>query len=264
MPFALVSERILHYRLDGAQSGTALVFSNSLGSDLRIWDGVVDRLPPDLRIVRYDQRGHGLSDALIRPYTVEELGDDLARLLDQLGVAQAVVCGLSVGGMIAQSIAAARPDLVKALILCDTAHKIGTRESWQARIDQVSKIGLEPLGDEILDRWFSPGYFEGHVAEYRGWQTMLLRTKREGYIATCAALRDADLTEQTSELRVPTLCLCGADDQGTTPDLMRELTALIPGARLEIIDQAGHLPCLEQPEAMAGRISNFIEENRLV
>lgn len=264
MAFALVSDRILHYRLDGPQSGAALVFSNSLGSDLRIWDETVSHLPPDLRVVRYDQRGHGLSTAPVLPYTIEELADDLARLLDQLGVAQAVVCGLSVGGMIAQSIAAARPDLVKGLILCDTAHKIGTRESWQARIDQVSEIGLEPLGDEIVDRWVTPGFIDGHAAEYLGWQNMLLRTRREGYISTCAALRDADLISQTRELRVPTLCLCGSQDQGTTPELMGELTSLIPGARLEIIDHASHLPCLEQPEVMARHISKFIEEKGLV
>ena len=254
----------MHYRAEGPASSTALVFSNSLGSDLRIWDRVVGQLPTDLRVVRYDQRGHGLSDAPAIPYTVESLAADLAGLLDQLGVTNAIVCGLSVGGMIAQSVAAARPDLVKGLILCDTAHKIGTRESWQARIDQVSKIGLEPIADGIVERWFSPGFRDDHQAEFRGWRNMLLRTNSTGYLGTCAALRDADLTKQTSELRVPALCLCGAKDQGTTPRLMRELAALIPDARLEIIDQAGHLPCLEQPERMARHIVEFTQENALV
>jgi 3-oxoadipate enol-lactonase len=177
-----------------AQSG-APVFVNSLGTGFRIWNGVVSRLGRQFRILRYDKRGHGLSDVARTPYGIDDHVSDLAALLDQRSVTQATVVGLSVGGQIALGLAARRPDSVGALVLLDTAHRIGTPESWTARISAVQAGGLESIADAVLERWLSPGYRRDHADMIPLWRNMLARTPTAGYIATCAALRDADLTE---------------------------------------------------------------------
>lgn len=257
MAFARVNGAVAHYEDRSARNGRAVVFSNSLGTDFRIWDGVIARLPADLRIIRYDKRGHGLSEATPTPYQMTTLVEDLAALLDRLEVESAIVVGLSVGGMIAQGLAALRPDLVSALVLMDTAHKIGTIEGWNNRIDTVRQKGMAAVADGILAGWFTEKY-RNEVADFAGYRAMLLRNDINGYTGVCAALRDADLTESTRALKVPTLCVAGEHDATTSPALMRKTAELIPGARLEVIKNAGHIPCVERPEEVAGLIAGFL------
>lgn len=257
MAFARVNGAVAHYEDRSARNGRAVVFSNSLGTDFRIWDGVIARLPADLRIIRYDKRGHGLSEATPTPYQMTTLVEDLAALLDRLEVESAVVVGLSVGGMIAQGLAALRPELVSALMLMDTAHKIGTIEGWNNRIDTVRQKGMAAVADGILAGWFTEKY-RNEVADFAGYRAMLLRNDINGYTGVCAALRDADLTESTRALKVPTLCVAGEHDATTSPALMRKTAELIPGARLEVIKNAGHIPCVERPEEVAGLIAGFL------
>lgn len=244
----------IHCAQDGDPGGRPLVFSNSLGTDLRVWDRVVAELGGEYRIVRYDKRGHGLSDAPPAPYSLDDHVDDLAGLLDAIGVREALVVGLSVGGMIAQGLGARRPDLVRGLVLCDTAHKIGTEETWQQRIDGIERGGIAALADGILERWLSERFRAEHPEETLGWRHMLVRTPVEGYLGTCAAIRDADFTEAAKSLAMPTLCVCGSEDGATTPDLVRSMAEIIPGARFELVDGAGHLPCVEAPQAVADLI----------
>ncbi|EKF17602.1 3-oxoadipate enol-lactonase [Nitratireductor pacificus] len=264
MAFARVNGVVLHHEVRGPadmpENGPALVFSNSLGTDFRIWDAVADRLAGNYRLVLYDKRGHGLSEAPPQPYALTDHVDDLAALLDHLGIARAAVVGLSVGGMIAQGLATRRPDLVEALVLCDTAHKIGTDALWNGRIEAVNAKGIASIADGILQRWFTPAYRSSGNADFAGYTAMLTRTPVDGYAGTCAALRDADLTESTRALRLPVLCIVGHQDGSTPPDLVRELAALIDGARFEIIAEAGHLPCIEQPEKTAALIEAFLAE----
>ncbi len=259
MPFERVNGIVLHYEVRGAAEGPVLVFANSLGTDFRIWNGVAQNLAKDFRLVFYDKRGHGLSEATPQPYSLKDHVDDLAALLDLLKISSAVIVGLSVGGMIAQGLAALRPDLVRALVLCDTAHKIGTAESWNARIDAVNKAGIGSIADSVMERWFTPLYRTPENPAFIGYTAMLTRTASEGYAGTCAALRDADLTESTRALKVPTLCLVGDQDGSTPPELVRELASLIEGARCEIIADAGHLPCIEQPDGTATLIRSFLD-----
>ena len=261
MLFAKIGSVGLHHALSGDPEGRPMVFANSLGTDLRVWDPVLPHLPEGLRIVRYDKRGHGLSDGAPGPWRIEDLADDLAGLLDTLGIRAAIVCGLSVGGMIAQSLAVRRPDLVSALILCDTAAKIGTAELWNERIRAVEDRGIASIADAILERWFTSRFRAGNP-ELALWRNMLVRTPAEGYAATCAAIRDADLTEATRSLRVPTLALAGDADGSTPLDLVRATAALIPGARFHVIPDAGHLPGVEQPEVTARLIADFLMETR--
>lgn len=250
----------LHHREDGDPGGTPLVFINSLGTDLRAWDRVVARIGDGFRTIRYDKRGHGLSEASPAPYAMDDHVADLAALLDGLGVGPAVVCGISVGGMIAQGLAAAHPGRVRALVLCDTGHRIGTREAWDDRIDAIRKGGVEAMAEPIIERWFSESFRTERATEVVGWRNMLVRTTVEGYTGTCAAIREADLTEQARGIAVPTLCLCGTVDLATTPELVQELAGLIDGARYEPIEGAGHLPCIEAPDEMAALIGGFARD----
>ncbi len=262
MRFATVNGIVMHHAVDGPADAPALVFSNSLGTDFRIWDRICELIGPRCRMVRYDKRGHGLTDATAGPYVIEDHVSDLAALLDHLGVTQAIVCGLSVGGMIAQGLAA-RPGLVRGLVLCDTGHKIGPPEMWDARIEAIREGGISALAEPILERWFSPAFHAERADELAGWRNMLVRTPVEGYLGTAAGIRDADLTEQARAITVPTLCVCGSEDGATTPELVRSLAELIPGARFELIDGAGHLPCVESPDVLAGLITRFFEETGL-
>ena len=260
MAFARVNGVVLHHEVRGRPDGPPLVFSNSLGTDFRIWNDVAAALGDRYRIVLYDKRGHGLSEATPAPYRLTDHVDDLAALLDHLGIGKAVIVGLSVGGLIAQGLAATRPECVAALVLCDTAHKIGTPEMWNARIDTVTTKGIGSMADAIMERWFTPDYRRPENADFAGYTNMLVRTTVDGYAGTCAAIRDADLTESTRALKVPVLCIVGDQDGSTPPDLVRSTADLIDGARFEIVAGAGHIPCVEQPAATTALIAGFLDQ----
>ncbi len=260
MQFARINDVTIHYQIIGGPGDKpVLVFANSLGTDFRIWRDVIVRLAGDFAIVLYDKRGHGLSDLGQMPYSIEDHATDLAGLLDFLSVKNAIICGLSVGGLVAQSLYQRRPDLVRALILCDTAHKIGTAESWNARIAAVEAEGIESIVDAIMERWFTPAFRRPENIAYAGYCNMLIRQPVEGYAATCAALRDADLTEAAARIAVPTICIVGDQDGSTPPELVLSTAKLIPNARYEVIKDAGHIPCVEQPEALTEVIRAFID-----
>ena len=254
---------VQHFVSEGSRDGPVLVFANSLGSDLRIWDGVVGHLAGDFRIIRYDKRGHGLSDVPAPPYSLDDLVEDLVGLLDALEIKEATICGLSVGGVIAQGLAIRRPDRVRGLVLCDTAMRIGSIASWEERIAVVKESGLSKLVGPSMERWFAPAFREDRTVEMQGYANMLLRIPWEGYLGTCYALRDADLTQTTPKIDKPTLVLCGEQDIATPPDLGREIARAISNARFALIENAAHLICIEQPAATAHRIMEFVRETNI-
>ncbi len=262
MAFVRVNGVVLHFEDRGDAGRPAIVYSNSLGTDFRIWDEVVARLGDRFRHIRYDKRGHGLSEATPAPYAMDDHVGDLESLLQHLGVTSCAVIGLSVGGVIAQGLAAKRPDLVKAMVLMDTAHKIGTAEMWNQRIEGVTKGGIGSLADAIMQRWFTPTYRSPENADFVGYTAMLTRTTVDGYAGTCAALRDTDYTEQTKALALPVLAIVGDQDGSTPPDLVRSTADMIKGAQFRIIADAGHLPCIEQPQAVANLVGNFFRDVR--
>jgi len=264
MPFLQIGDCVHRYEIDGAQEKPALVFANSLGSDLRIWDGVAARLLPHFRVIRYDLRGHGLTEAPAPPYSADDLARDIVGLLDSLKIEDAVVCGVSVGGLIAQALALRYTERVRALVLCDTGARIGTAEAWQQRIDKVRADGISSLVQMTMERWFSAGFRERSAADVRGYSLMLRQTSADGYVGTCAALRDTDLRQAVTQIKKPTLVLCGAEDIATPPELGRELAGLIPGAQFSLIDNAAHLPCVEQPDAVVERMMRFFREVQIV
>lgn len=246
----------IHWRQDGDPDGLPVVFANSLGTDLRLWDKVVARMPQGLRLIRYDKRGHGLSSAPPGPYAMADLRRDLEALMDHLELRDCVLVGLSIGGMIAQDLAAGRLDLVRALVLSNTAPKIGTTELWETRIAEVNSQGTASMAPGIMERWFSKAFRE--TEECALWQQMVAATPDHGYAGCCAAIAETDLYEQTSTLRLPTLVIGGSEDGSTPPDLTAELASLIPGATHALIRGAGHLPCVEAPDVYVEHLTGFL------
>ncbi len=248
----------LHYRIDGDPDGPPLVFANSLGTDLRLWDAVLPHLPRGLRIIRYDKRGHGLSSAPPAPYSMGGLVRDVERLLDKLEVRNCVFVGLSIGGMIAQGLAVKRLDQVRAMVLSNTGAKIGTPEMWDQRIAEVNAGGIAALADPVMQRWFSRAFRE--TPELEAWRNMLIRQPLAGYAGCSAAISGTDFYTPTSGLRLPTLGIAGSEDGSTPPDLVRETVDLVPGSRFELIRGAGHLPCVEKPEEYGAILTAFLKE----
>jgi 3-oxoadipate enol-lactonase len=258
MKLAVFNEIGLHYREDGDPNGAPVVFGNSLGTDLRVWDDVVERLPKTLRIIRYDKRGHGLSSCPKAPYSMGALVHDAEQLLDYLNVRDCVFVGLSIGGMIAQGLAVKRMDQIRAMVLSNTAAKIAYPALWEERIAAVRAGGVEALADSIITRWFSTAFCT--KPEIALWRAMLVNTPDEGYIGCSAAISGTDFFTTTSGLRLPTLAIAGTEDGSTPPDLVRETATLIPGSRFELMRGSGHIPCVENPNEYAALLVGFLKD----
>lgn len=261
MSFAALQYGVVHYRDDGPRDALPIVFVNSLGTDLRIWNGVVARLADAYRVVTYDKRGHGLSSVPQAPYSIADFSDDLLQLVDHLSLDYFGLVGVSVGGMIAQRFAIDHPNRLSALVLCDTAAQIGDAATWDGRIGAVHAEGLEAVADAVLLRWFPQSIRAGRDPEIAGWRNLLLRTPVEGYAGTCAALRDSDLSTEVAGITAPTLVVVGSEDQSTPVELVRATASRIPGARFELIEGAGHIPCIDQPETLAQLIRHHVGEH---
>jgi 3-oxoadipate enol-lactonase len=258
MRFIQANGLVIHYLAEGPEALPPLVFINPLGCDLRVWSEVATILKPDFRFVCYDKRGHGLSESGPDRCEIADYARDLAALLDALGIGRAAIVGMSIGGVIAQEIARQRPDLVAALVLCGTAAKIGTDESWDERIAAVERGGIESVADAVHERWFTPEFRVERAAEFAGVRAMLTRTPKQGYLSACGALKRADLRPFAGLIEAPTLCLVGDQDGSTLVALVRQTAGLIKGSRFEIIDGAGHLTNVEKPAAVARLIAEHV------
>lgn len=259
MKFISIGGITLHFdHRPAGRDRSHLVFINSLGTDLRIWNEVIGALGGSVATLAYDKRGHGLSDLGPTPYAIEDHVDDLLGLIDHLGIEDVVLCGLSVGGLIALGLASRRPEIVRGLILCDTAHKIGTADGWNSRIATVQKDGIAAIADAVMKLWFTPHFHAERKPELDGCRTMLARQSVAGYAATCAAIRDADYTRAAEAIAVPTLCIVGDQDGSTPPALVRSMARIIPGSQFEVIAGAGHIPCIEQPAMLVALITQFL------
>lgn len=259
--FAKINGAVIHHQVIGAAGKPLIVFANSLGTDFRIWRDVVVRLAGDFAVLLYDKRGHGLSSLGPKPtLSIEDHAADLIGLMEHLGLGPATICGLSIGGMIAQSVWAQRPELVTGLVLCDTAHKIATREFWDARIEAVKADGVASIADAVMPRWFAPDFL--NTVECEGYRTMLARQPADGYLASCIAIRDADLTATARRIGVPSAVVVGEYDGATPPALCAEFARMIPGARFERIKDAGHIVPVEQPAILTDIIRAFVAMNQ--
>lgn len=256
MPFAFLPDLRLHYRDEGPKTAPALVLVHALGTDLTIWDQVCSLMPENLRVIRFDLRGHGQSDVPAGPYSMGALVRDAERLLDHLGVKDVAFCGLSIGGLVAQGIAVKRLDLVRCLILSNTAARIGHESLWTKRIEDARTQGHDAMVAASLERWFPRQDLSApHIQRIK---EILQATSPDGYIAAMEAIKGTDFYTPTSGLRLPTMGIGAVNDASTPPDLVRETTELIPGSEFTLIRRAGHLPCVDQPETYARVLTEFL------
>lgn len=255
-----LADGVLNYQLDGRENAPVLVLSNSLGTDLGMWDTQVPLWSQHLRVLRYDTRGHGASLVTQGPYTIAQLGRDVLALLDGLDIAKAHFVGLSMGGLIGQWLGINAGQRLRSLTLCNTAAKIANDEVWNSRIDTVLKGGQQAmldLRDASIARWFTPGFAQAQPAQAQRICQMLAQTSPQGYASNCAAVRDADYREQLGRIQVPTLIVAGTEDVVTTPEHGRFMQAAINGA--EYIDfPAAHLSNVEVGEPFSRRVLDFL------
>ncbi|MFO1311693.1 MAG: 3-oxoadipate enol-lactonase [Burkholderiales bacterium] len=257
MTHAKVDGGELHYRVEGVPDRPALVLSNSLGTDLAMWEPQLDALLAQFRVVRYDTRGHGRSLVTPGPYSIGELGRDVVALLDHLGIGRAAFCGLSLGGIVGQWLGAHAPSRVSKLVLCNTAPKIGTPDVWNARIATVEAKGMGAISDALVGRWFTPGFVERDPATIARMKAMLERQPARGYIAACAAVRDADLREDIARIAAPTLVVAGTHDPVTTPADASFMASRIRNARVAEL-AASHLSNIEAADAFTAALLDFL------
>jgi 3-oxoadipate enol-lactonase len=261
MPIADLDKVRIHYETTGDPQALTLVLSNSLGTDLSMWEPQVAGFSRFFHLLRYDMRGHGGSSTPPGPYTIQECGMDLLSLLDALHIERAVFCGLSVGGMIGQWLGVHAAQRLVKLVLSNTAARIGSTEMWNARIETVRTEGMAAVAAAAVERWFTPQFRDRNSGVAERIQLMVEAANRDGYAATCAAIRDMDLRGSVEEIEVPTLVIAGDRDPVTSPEEARWLTNAIPRARyLEL--PAAHLSNLEAPAQFTAAVLQFLREEQ--
>jgi 3-oxoadipate enol-lactonase len=238
-----VSTRLNH-RFDGPEDAPVLVLSNSLGTGLAMWDGMLSALAERFRVLRYDQRGHGATPAVAGPYAIEDLGRDVLGLLDELGLERVSFAGCSLGGMTGMWLAIEAPERIDRLGLINTSAHMPPRETWTERAAIVRERGIEAVVDAALERWFSPAAPPASVAATRA---LLLATDAEGYAGCCEAIAEHDLRAELGAIRAPALIVAATHDPATPPDHAEALAAGIGGSRLVVLDGLRHLACVERP-----------------
>jgi len=247
----------ISYRIEGPADAPALLLSNSIGTTRDLWARQTPAFAGPFRLIRYDARGHGQSDAPAGDYTVGQLGEDVLAVLDDAGIEAAHVCGLSLGGITAMWLAVHAPQRVRRLVLASTGARIGSAELWNDRIAIVRSKGMAALADRAVERWFSPGFRERDGDTVHAFKAMLQDCPAEGYAGCCAALRDADLSDAIGSIRAPTLAIGGTADTATPIALSEYIRDRIPGARLVALDSA-HLSNVEQADAFTEAVVEFL------
>jgi len=245
----------LHYRFDGPETAPVLVFSNSIGTTLELWDAQVPAFAGPFRVLRYDQLGHGRSEVPPGPYTIELLGGELLALLDELGIDRFSFCGLSLGGAVGMWLGENAGGRLDRLVLAGTSAYFGPPERWIERAEIVRAEGMAPLVDATMGRWFTPA-FDGTDL----FRQIFLGTPPEGYAACCDALSEWDFRGGLGTVSAPTLVLVGSEDPATPPDQAQAIADGIPAARLTVIPAAAHLLNVEQPDPFNRAARNFLTE----
>lgn len=257
MPHVTIDGCRLHYRLDGPAGRPVLLLSNSLGTDMGMWEAQVPAFASRFRVLRYDSRGHGGSDAPAGPCTIERLGRDALGLLDALGIGRVAFCGLSKGGMVGMWLGANAPDRVERLALCNTSARMEPASAWDDRIRAVREGGMAAIVDAVLARWFTPAFRKSRPDAVEPVRRMLLSTPPEGYAACCAAIRDMDQREAIRAIGAPALVVVGEHDPATPPVHGRLIAERIAGAALVGLP-AAHLSNIEAAPAFTEAVLAFL------
>jgi 3-oxoadipate enol-lactonase len=257
MPYADLPDVRLHYQLDGDERLPVLVLSNSLGTNLDIWNPQVADFTRLFRVLRYDTRGHGLSSVPRGPYDIAQLGTDVIHLMDHLGIGRASFCGLSMGGITGMWLALAHPARIDRLVLCNTAAYIGPPENWTNRAATVERDGVTSIAPAVVDKWLTPEFAAQNPDLVTYLQTMLGATSAPGYSANCLAVRDADLRDEIRRIACPTLVISGSKDLPTPPRDGAYLAQTIPAARYTELE-AAHISNVEQSRAFSQAVLEFM------
>ena len=252
----------LNYVVDG--EGPWVVMSHSLACNLTMWDEQVAALKRSFRVLRFDTRGHGDSEAPGGAYTLDMLSDDLLGLLDALGIARTHFVGLSMGGMIGMTFALKHPERFDRLVLCDTSSRVPPEAGplWEGRIKTATEQGMEPLVEPTLQRWFTEPFYKSSQAMMTRVGLMIRSTPPAGYAGCCRAISRHDLTHRLGAIKCPVQVIVGDQDVGTPVAVAQVIHDAIPGSELVIIPSASHLSNLEQPQAFNGALTNFLGMQR--
>ncbi len=257
MSYCQTKDGQIFYQTFGDKSNPALIFSNSLGTDHTMWQPQIDALQDNFFIIAYDTRGHGKSDAPKGSYTIEELGEDVIALLNELSLQKANFCGISMGGLTGLWLAIFCPHYFDKIIVSNTAAKIGQTKAWQDRATQVRQEGLAHLAKSAPTRWFSDEFITKNPNVVNALTTLLANQNPEGYASCCDALSTADLQSSLSQAGVPILSIAGLKDPVTPPSDAQFIADTAPNARLVSID-ASHIANIEQAEAFTQHIRQFL------
>lgn len=252
----------LFYELTGPEGAPVVVFSHSIGTTAQMWDAQVRALAGGFRCLAFDTRGHGRSEVLDRPVGLDDLADDLAGLLDALGIRKAHVVGLSLGGMVAQAFALRHPDRLDRLVLMATSAHMPPPEAWQERGATVRAQGMGAIVETVLGRWFTPGFGSENPSAVARIRDDFLATDPRGYAVCCGAIAAMDLQAAISGIAAPTLIIAGADDPSTPVAMAQDLLARIPFAELVVLPRAAHLLAVERPEAVNRYLAAFLDPGR--
>ncbi len=256
----------IYYDLTGPENGQVVCFTHSLASDGGMW---AEQLPPLLaagyRVLRLDMRGHGGSDAVAGDYTMEQLADDVAGSLDFLGITRVQFIGLSIGGMLGQAFAIKYGQRLISAMLCDTSPQTppGAQAAWAPRVDAVKKANsLAPLADPTMQRWFTDAYKPRNPGRWKQIHATIAGTTPAGYLGCAAAILNFDFVPKLPSVKVPTLVVCGANDEGTPPAGNKRIAELIPGGRYQEIATARHFPNVEQAETFNRIMMDWLRQPR--
>ena len=250
----------INYELSGKKGAPVVVLSHSLACSLVMWNPQMDRLNPHFRVLRYDMRGHGDSDVPPGPYTLELLAEDVIGLLDALDIDRVHFVGLSVGGMIGQSLALNHAKRLRSLALCDTASTIPQEAQpiWQERIERTRAKGVESQVNETVERWFTPAFLKQNPPMVGLIRNQILATPVAGYLGCAEAIRKLNYLNRLSEIKLPTLIMVGEDDPGTPVSASQAIHERIPDSKLVILPSSRHLSNVEQAEAFNAALLAFL------
>lgn len=257
MPLAEVAAVRLRYQLLGPENAPVVALSNSLGTDLSMWEPQAAALSSHLRVLRYDMRGQGESSVVKDETAIDIFAQDFIALIDVLGLRQVSFCGLSMGGMIGMWLGIHAPDRLNALVLSNTAARIGTKEMWNARIARVRQGGMRSVSESVIQRWFTPEFQVSHSRTVEAARNMLEASPVEGYVSCCTAIRDMDQADAISKIRARTLVIGGAMDAVTPPSDARFLVGRIPGCQFVELN-AAHLSNVERPDEFTSALNDFL------
>ncbi|HKJ60903.1 MAG TPA: 3-oxoadipate enol-lactonase [Hyphomicrobiales bacterium] len=250
----------INYRFDGQADAPVLLMSNSLSSTLDMWEPQIAGLSSHFRILRYDHRGHGASDAPSGPYTIDRLGQDAKELVEALGVAPVAFCGLSLGGMVGMWLAAKAPQLLTRAVFANTSAYFGNPEIWNQRIAAVEAGGMRVAAEATIQRWLTQEYRDAYPEITRKTFDMIANNPVAGYLAAAPGVRDVDLRAALPEITTPSLVITGALDPSTPPAMGEAIEEAIPDARLAILDSA-HMSNIEKTDEFNRLVVSFLSQH---